>query len=195
MTSAIQVLSLAAHSNVGSLTGALNHLGFEVHEIQDQDSILMDIPMFLPGVGQFSHASNFLSETGLAKQLRSLALRGTPLVGICLGMQVLFEDGTEGPHITPGLGLLKGNIRRNNETGSALNIGWQEVDLPAVGIGRGYFAHSYHAAGADSAVCTNAFKVTLFPSVVQKGNIVGFQFHPELSGDFGLQCLKYAANI
>ena len=165
-------------------------------EIRDADKIL------LPGVGAFEDAANKLRQSGLGEVIREEASNGKLLLGICLGMQLLFEKSLEyGEH--EGLGLLKGVIRPIAEVVPAHykipHMGWNALHFCG---GKHplfkrineedcvYFVHSYHAAGCEDSMIAYAEYGGNITAAAAKGNVMGCQFHPEKSADVGLDILK-----
>lgn len=155
--------------------------------------------LVLPGVGAFANAMAALHTSGVAEPLRALAAAGKPLLGICLGMQALFESSEEGPGVA-GLGLIPGEVRRLPATGLKIpHMGWNVItpqkDSPLLhGLPAAcyvYFVHSYacHAADRTDVLATAEYG-TVFDAAVQRGNVIGMQFHPEKSGAVGQRILK-----
>lgn len=153
----------------------------------------------LPGVGAFGEGMRHLHERGFVPFLREWSSQGKPLLGICLGLQLLFECGEEfGPH--EGLGLLSGRVVPfSKEIGKVPHVGWNQVHflkhhpirehLPD--ISEFYFVHSFHAqAMKDESVIGTTDYQEVFPSVVGKGATLGVQFHPEKSQDAGIMVLR-----
>ncbi len=150
--------------------------------------------VILPGVGAFPDAMDSLEEKGLVKAVHETVEKGKPLLGVCLGMQLLFEKSFE-VEKREGLGILRGEIIRLPGTLKVPHMGWNSLDIlrrcPILGGIPGgsfmYFVHSYYAAGAEEgtvcAVCDYGEKI---PAVVSKNKVFGVQFHPEKSGDEGL---------
>ncbi|HHX74152.1 MAG TPA: imidazole glycerol phosphate synthase subunit HisH [Firmicutes bacterium] len=154
--------------------------------------------LVLPGVGAFGQCMDSLRRSGLDRVLVAQAEKGVPLLGICVGMQLMFEHGTElGEH--RGLGLLAGSVVRFDGGLKVPHVGWNRVEClrrhPLFeGIADGtyfYFVHSYYACPRDRrAVLAVASYGAVFPAVVHRDNIFGIQFHPEKSGRPGLQVLR-----
>ncbi len=154
--------------------------------------------LVLPGVGAFGAAMRRLDAAGLPEWIRDLAASGTPVIGVCLGMQLLYERSEEGGD-APGLALLRGTVRRLPPGLKIPHMGWNQLLLrrpsPIVeGIVEGawaYFVHSYVVEGADveDVVATASYGIE-FPAIVQHGRIMGLQFHPEKSGAMGHQLLR-----
>ncbi|MDW8326691.1 MAG: imidazole glycerol phosphate synthase subunit HisH [Anaerolineales bacterium] len=191
--------------NLRSVQKALEHVGARVALTDDPAVILAAEKVVLPGVGAFGDGMKGLRARGLAEAVREVAARGTPLLGICLGMQVLFEASEErGEH--EGLGLLSGRVRRFSFSSSPSPIshlkvphtGWNQIqpcaDSPLLrGLPRGayaYFNHSYYceAQPADTLAITDYGGP--YPSIVGRGRVYGIQFHPEKSQQVGLLLLK-----
>jgi glutamine amidotransferase len=189
--------------NLRSVQKALEHIGADVRLTEDAGVILDADKVVLPGVGAFGDGMKGLRERGLVDVVRGVAVRGTPLLGICVGMQVLFEAGEErGEH--EGLGILPGRVRPfpiSNLQSSNLKIpqtGWNQIepqkDSPLfVGLPRGayaYFNHGYYcdARPGDTLAATDYGGA--YPSIVGRGRVYGIQFHPEKSQRVGLLLLK-----
>ena len=164
-------------------------------ELESADSII------LPGVGAFRDAAKKLKESGLEDTVISLAKNGKPLMGICLGMQLLFEKSFEyGEH--KGLGLIKGEIKPIETVipkGYKIpHIGWNSLEIKKPSpifenVNNGeyvYFVHSYYAADCENSVTAVSDYGAPLTAAVQSGNIFGCQFHPEKSGETGLKILR-----
>ena len=185
--------------NLFSLACSLGKIGEPSLVTSDEKEIERADRVILPGVGAFSDAMRKLTESGLADTLKKVAAKGVPVMGICLGMQLLFERSYEyGEH--EGLGLLKGDVRLI-EAGPALKIphmGWNALTFTRphplfrfVKEGDAvYFVHSYHAVNCDDSVVARAEYGIPVTAAVASGNVMGCQFHPEKSGDVGLNVLR-----
>ncbi len=186
--------------NLFSLESSFRAIGQEVTVIDSAEEIRKADKIILPGVGAFEDAVKKLKNTGLDLVLKEEAEKGKAVMGICLGMQMLFERSFEyGCH--KGLGLIKGDvIPFEGEIDSSLkipHIGWNALeikeDLPIFKyINNGdhvYFVHSYFAAVTDETIAKCEYG-TVFTAAVGKDNIYGCQFHPEKSGQVGLNILK-----
>ncbi len=193
--------------NLRSVEKALAHVGAEVERTDEPARIAAAERIVLPGVGAFGACIGEIRRRGLEAPIRSAVDAGTPLLGVCVGLQLLFEESTEGGTHT-GLGLLPGRVVRFNEFGEAgpddaplkvPHVGWNTVhparSSPLLGgIEDGahfYFVHSYHAAAARPAdvLATTPYGVD-FPAIVHRNNVFGVQFHPEKSHRSGLRILK-----
>lgn len=186
--------------NIKSVIKAFRYLGEEVVLTRDSEVILKADHVVLPGVGAFGDAMKRLTDYGLTDVIKQVASEGTPLLGICLGLQLLFESSEESPGAV-GLGLLKGtNVRFTEAPGYKIpQIGWNSLELKNSGrlfegIVEGafvYFVHSFYAVAEDfqvvKATCTYTDRAT---ASVEKANIFACQFHPEKSGNVGLKILK-----
>ena len=187
--------------NLFSLTSSLKAIGAECVVTSDVDVIRAADKIILPGVGAFEDAKRKLSESGLDKIVIEEAKSGKPIMGICLGMQMLFERSFEyGVH--EGLGLLKGDVvAMEGKLPKELkipHIGWNYLNVKAEHpifkyIKEGdyvYFVHSYYAEGCDDSLLATTDYGKDITAAVAKGNITGCQFHPEKSGDVGLSILR-----
>ncbi len=153
--------------------------------------------MILPGVGAFPKAMDVLEERDLVCVLKEVCDIGKPLLGICLGMQLLFERSEELKDCS-GLGLLPGEIRKLKVSYKIPHMGWNELrkerEFPLWnGLVDGsfvYYVHSYYADCPDEIVCGVSDYGMQVPGFVAKGNVFGAQFHPEKSGEIGMQILK-----
>ena len=176
--------------NIQNIKNALEKLGYDYilsskyEDLADCDTIL------LPGVGHFGNAMETITRLGIREDLLKLA-ETKRFIGICLGMQLLFEESEEGN--AQGLGLLAGRIARMETPHPVPHLGWNTLESPSPVLdGKDvYFVHSFMATGTDSTIATAEYGVTV-PAVVRKGNIIGIQFHPEKSGDIGVEILKQA---
>lgn len=183
--------------NLRSIANAMAYLGLETRITGEPEGLERADAVILPGVGAFPDAAAKLRDTGLG---RAVALQGEkkPILGICLGMQLLFDWGEEGERC-PGLGLIGGGVRRMETALKLPHIGWNTLTFPQEsplfrGIEPGsavYFVHSYAAQVARGedllAVTDYGSPVT---AAVGRGNVFGCQFHPEKSGEVGLAILR-----
>lgn len=192
--------------NLFSLQCSLKKIGVEAVVTKDADVIKKADRIILPGVGAFGDAAEKLRATGLVDVIKEQAQSGKPFLGICLGMQLLFDKGYEyGEH--DGLGFIKGNvIPLEGKIPAELNIphmGWNALSLDKncplfKYIEDGdcvYFVHSYFATDCDESVVATAEYGIPVTAAVGKGNIFGCQFHPEKSGETGLKILKAFCEI
>lgn len=186
--------------NIKSVEKALHLLGQEAVVTREKEEILKADKVILPGVGAFGDAMGKIRQYGLEEVIHEVIDKGTPFLGICLGLQLLFEKSEESPGV-PGLGILKGEIVRIPE-GSGLKIphmGWNSLEFPHAGrLFQGlpeepyvYFVHSYYLRAEDNSIVTavSEYGVQIHASVEQ-GNVFACQFHPEKSSDVGIQILK-----
>lgn len=187
--------------NLFSLLSSLKAIGADAVITNDVETIKSADRIILPGVGAFEDAAKKLFESGLHEVIIEEAKNGKPLMGICLGMQLLFERSFEyGEH--KGLGLIKGDIMgfdgKIDKSLKIPQIGWNALKLTKKDcplwkyIKEGdyvYFVHSYFAALSDATASSSEYGIE-FTAAVSDGNIYGCQFHPEKSGDVGLNILR-----
>jgi glutamine amidotransferase len=183
--------------NLGSVTKAFRHVGAETVLSGDPAVLREAEALVLPGDGAFGATMDGVRERGLVPVLRESAEAGTPLLGICIGMQLLFEESEEhGRHA--GLGLLPGRVRRFAGDLPVPHMGWNSLHprrehalLDGIADGAHvYFVHSYFCdAGEDVVVATSDYGID-FPAVVARGNVLGVQFHPEKSQSVGLRMVR-----
>ena len=195
--------------NLTSVVKALLHLGADVTVTDGPASLASAERIVLPGVGHFA-ATHRLDETGLTPAIREAIARGVPFLGICVGMQWLLEGSTEAPD-QPGLGYFLGHCERFPEAGKKVpHVGWNQIEIPALHASRllagvpnhehVYFTHSYHAPlntfvrndedEIDWPLAAQTEYIEPFASAVEYKNVFGVQFHPEKSGEAGLQILR-----
>ena len=191
--------------NLKSVEKALLSLGQECTVTRDAKEILQADKVILPGVGAFGDAMAQLKKYELHKVIREVAEKDTPFLGICLGLQLLFEGSEESSGVE-GLGILKGHILRipDKEGLKIPHIGWNSLDLQNDGrLFAGlpsqpyvYFVHSYYLEAADESIvkATTEYSAHIHASVEQ-GNIFACQFHPEKSSTVGLQILRNFAAL
>ena len=191
--------------NLRSVQKALAHIGEESVITGDPARILAADKVILPGVGAFGDAMGHLRSRGLDQVIRQVTEKQTPFLGICLGLQLLFEDSEESPGV-PGLGILKGKILRipDRDGLKIPHIGWNSLRLEHDGrLFRGipqesyvYFVHSYYLRAEDASIVKASTEYsTQIHASVEQGNVFACQFHPEKSGEVGLQILKNFAGI
>ncbi|MFQ5651382.1 MAG: imidazole glycerol phosphate synthase subunit HisH [bacterium] len=190
--------------NLRSLQNAFRFLGVQSEIVDSPAALARATKIVLPGVGAFGFAMQNLQSRGLVPPLLQKARNGTPLLGICLGMQVLLTDSQEGGSCS-GLGLIPGSVQRIDCGEKVPHIGWNEIvvanprstllrNLPPSRFA--YFVHSYVCAPADHAVVAACCEYgTSFCAVIEKDTLFGVQFHPEKSQELGLQILKNFAEL
>ncbi len=186
--------------NVKSVEKALKFLGQEAVLTRDKDILLNAEKVILPGVGSFGNAMEKLHQYDLVDVIYQIVKKGTPFLGICLGLQLMFESSEESPGVK-GLGLLKGQIVRIPEADGLKvpQIGWNDLQFPKdsklfKGFSGGeyvYFVHSYYLQAEDErdVAATTEYGVHIH-AAVEHGNVFACQFHPEKSADVGLHILK-----
>ena len=187
--------------NLFSLRSSFRKIGEKV-TVTSNEAVLRDAEkIILPGVGAFRDAAGKLEESGLGRVIREEARAGKPLLGICLGMQLLFERSFEYGEYE-GLGLIPGEVRPISETVPAglkiPHMGWNALNMKkSSSLFRSckdgefvYFVHSYHAVTAGQYISATAEYGADLTAAVEKENVYGCQFHPEKSGEVGLKILK-----
>ena len=186
--------------NIKSVEKAMDHFGEEALITRDPERILGADKAILPGVGAFGDAMAKLAEYDLIGVIKDFVATGRPFLGICLGLQLLFEESEESPGV-PGLSVLKGKVLRfpEKEGFKIPQIGWNSLELMNKGrlfkgIDNGayvYFVHSYYLKAEDPGIvtATSEYTTTVHASV-ESGNIFACQFHPEKSSGVGLRMIK-----
>jgi glutamine amidotransferase/cyclase len=184
--------------NVRSVINGIESLGEKVKVVETAEDILSAERLVFPGVGAFGSMMQILNEKKYVESLKSYLQSGRPFLGICLGLQALFEGSEEAPGVK-GLGFIPGMVRRFDINLSVPHIGWNGLNFKQPsriftgvrGDEKFYFVHSYHVVPTDDgAVLTTTNYEREFVSSIQIGNIIATQFHPEKSGRAGLQILK-----
>lgn len=186
--------------NIKSVEKALISLGEKAIITRDKETILNAEKVILPGVGAFGDAMGKLRGYGLEEVINQVVAKNTPFLGICLGLQLLFESSEEAPGVE-GLGVLKGKIVKipDDQGLKVPQIGWNSLKFPNRGRlfenvaedSYVYFVHSYYLQAEEPEIVTATTEyVTHIHASVEKGNVFACQFHPEKSSDVGLQILK-----
>ena len=183
--------------NLKSVTNAMNYLGLKTRITSDRKELELADAIILPGVGAFPDAADKLRASGLDQVLIAQAEQ-KPILGICLGMQLLLDRGEEVRECA-GLGLVPGSVRKIETQLKLPHIGWNSLSFPnpsplLAGVEEGsyvYFVHSFCAVADDpkTVIARTDYGVPV-TAAVQKGNVYGCQFHPEKSGEVGLQILR-----
>lgn len=191
--------------NIKSVEKAMQLLGQEVTITRKRDEILRADKVILPGVGAFGDAMGKICQYGLFDVIHEVVDNGTPFLGICLGLQLLFERSDESPGVE-GLGVLKGEILRIPETPGLKipHMGWNSLEFQNDGRlfrklpkeSYVYFVHSYYLKAADESIVTAVTEYgTKIHASVEQGNVFACQFHPEKSSAAGLKILSNFAAI
>jgi imidazole glycerol-phosphate synthase len=184
--------------NVRSVINAVENLGEKVKIVEGIQDILSAEKMIFPGVGNFISMIRILQDKNYFEPIKEYLNSGRPFLGICLGLQALFEESEEAPGAR-GLGIFSGKVKRFDVALSVPHIGWNGINIKKpsrifsdlTGMEKLYFVHSYHVVPDDKQVILTTTDYGIeFVSSVQKGKIVATQFHPEKSGKTGLQILK-----
>jgi glutamine amidotransferase len=189
--------------NLRSVEKAFAATGCEAVVSGDEGVLRAAERLVLPGVGAFAACMKALSERGFDRLVRERATAGTPLLGVCVGMQLLFEESDEFG-ATPGLGLLRGRVKRFSDELVVPHVGWNRVDqvrehplfVEVAHQSFFYFVHSYYCEPHDNSVAAGETEYGVrYASVVAHKNICGVQFHPEKSQDTGLRLLRNFARL
>ena len=191
--------------NIKSVEKALNYLGQEAVITRDHATISKADKVILPGVGAFGDAMQKLTDYGLVPIIHEIVEKGTPFLGICLGLQLLFEDSEEAPGVK-GLGILPGHIKKIPDSNGLKipHMGWNSISVkPGAKLFQNipdqsyvYFVHSFYLeAGEEQDVAaTTEYGIKIHASV-EHDNVFACQFHPEKSSTIGLQILKNFVNL
>lgn len=177
-------LVTAAGGNLGSVKRFLRRTGTDFKPVSKPEELSCNNPLLIPGVGSFGASIRNLMETGFPEKIEALVRQGIPILGICSGMQILFESSEESPGIS-GLGLIPGNVVRFTR-GKIPNTGWCRLKETGEYV---YFVNSYHAV-TDWKSTTSVHHGETFTAIAEKGPVTGFQFHPEKSGAVGENCFR-----
>ena len=191
--------------NIKSVEKAMLLLGQDVTVTRKRETILKADKVILPGVGAFGDAMGKILQYGLYEVIHEVVEQGTPFLGICLGLQLLFERSEESPG-AEGLGILKGEILRIPDTPGLKipHMGWNSLEFRNNGrLFAGlpqesyvYFVHSYYLKAADEGIVTAVTEYgTQIHASVEQGNIFACQFHPEKSSDVGIRILQNFISI
>ncbi len=205
MGNMIAVIDYGA-GNLQSVVKALHFIGCDCTVTHRQEELLQADGAILPGVGSFADAMDCMNRSGATEAVRTFVASGKPLLGICLGLQLLFDSSEESPG-AKGLGLLKGSITRIPSAGGTLKIphmGWNSLSIAQRnGIFKDvpeevyvYFVHSYYLQADDPAIVAarTQYGVSI-DAAIQYRNLFATQFHPEKSGKVGLQILRNFAEM
>lgn len=186
--------------NLASVYNACHLIDAKASIVKDPNELKNFDRIILPGVGAYGDAMSHLIETGMKDSILEFAKSGKPMIGICLGMQLLFESSQEFGH-TDGLGLIDGEVvkfdkSKMSEDFKIPHMGWNTIINKENGLFEGlqnpylYFVHSFHAVTSEKNIIGKTIYGYEFASAVNKDNIYGFQPHPEKSHDNGIQILK-----
>jgi glutamine amidotransferase len=180
--------------NLTSVMKALVAVGAQAEATSDPDLVMKADKLMLPGVGHFS-ATAFLEERGLKAAIQERIRQGIPFLGVCVGLQWLFEGSTESQHVS-GLGAFRGSCERFASGMKVPHVGWNAIEVNQSrllqGISSGefvYYTHSYRAPVVNETVAITNYGLP-FTAVAERDNIMGVQFHPEKSGRTGLRILE-----
>ncbi|MGH9400525.1 MAG: imidazole glycerol phosphate synthase subunit HisH [Terriglobia bacterium] len=182
--------------NVGSVLKAVRYLGYEAARVEDARQLEDAQKIILPGQGHFGSMMKALGERQLIKPLGRILTEGKPFLGICLGLQALYEGSDEAPD-TPGFGVLPGRVRKLEGIFKVPHLGWNQLDIQRESsLLRGveqasfvYYCHSYYSPVTPASVAVTEYGLR-FSAAVEIGNVQAVQFHPEKSGETGLRVFK-----
>jgi len=182
--------------NLRSVLNTLEAIGAKFTLVDDAEGLTTADKIILPGVGHFGQMLRSLDAMRVRSTLLTCISAGTPFLGICLGLQALFEESEEAPDVK-GLGIFEGKVKRFPEGARVPHMGWNELDVKAGSrllrnVGERpyvYFAHSFYVPVVNSAAATCQYAEP-FTAVLEHENVFGVQFHPEKSGPLGLQIVK-----
>ncbi len=182
--------------NLRSVQNTLAAIGCRYDVVRDPEGLRRAMKIVLPGVGHFGQMMRALDELGVRDALKERIAAGVPFLGICLGLQGLFETSEEAPEVD-GLGIFQGAVKRFPAHARVPHMGWNELEVrPSSKLVRDlpgrpfvYFAHSYYVPETEGASATCTYEVP-YTAALECGNVYGVQFHPEKSGAVGLQIVK-----
>lgn len=182
--------------NLHSVKNALDYLGAECKITGDAEEIASADKVILPGVGAFGDCMRSLDEAGLTEIVKGAAMSGKPFLGICLGLQLMFEESEESPGVK-GLGIFKGKVVKIPDTGLKIpHMGWNDIEVVKKsqllkGAPYVYFVHSYYIQPEDESIVSAYTNYgARLAVVVEDGNVFATQFHPEKSGEEGMEILS-----
>lgn len=184
--------------NLFSVSKALERLGVDYFISEKKEDLINADALILPGVGSFKDAMERLNSTGLTEMMKDFVQTGNPLLGICLGMQLLFEQSEENG-LAKGLGILPGKVVRfRGENYKVPHMGWNKLQyqkespiLAHTHADFAYFVHSYYVKTEDQEILLATCNYNLeVPAIVGRHNVFGMQFHPEKSGKLGMDLLR-----
>lgn len=183
--------------NLHSVYKAFKHIGVDIEITKDPQVIEKSDAVIFPGVGAFGATIDSVRKSKLGEVVVNAANSGKPFLGICMGMQVLFEESEESPE-AKGLGVFKGKVVKFKRAKKIPHVGWNDISgqQSVVSGQKFYFVHSYYVLPDDKSITfgETEYDGEIFTSIIKKGNLFAVQFHPEKSGDVGLRFLENFLN-
>lgn len=181
--------------NISSIKNAISNIGYSSDIVDNPNSIQSYDRIILPGVGAFNVAMEYLKKNRMDDAIKKFAISNKPILGICLGMQLLFEKSYEfGEHI--GLGILKGEVIKFNYNLKTPHVGWNKIIITKnnpllnnINNGYMYFLHSFYVKTNEYTIANSNYGIE-FSAIINKNNTYGIQPHPEKSSNMGLNILK-----
>jgi len=191
----IAILNYGA-GNLRSVQNTLDAIGARYELVRDSEGLEAASKIILPGVGHFGQLMRSLEDLGVRSTLMDRIGAGVPYLGICLGMQALFQRSSEAPEVA-GLGLFEGTVERFPIDARVPHMGWNTLDFAkSARLLRGlapqshvYFAHSYFVPVTEATAATSTYTLP-YTAAIEQGNIFGVQFHPEKSGSIGMKVMQ-----
>ena len=195
----MKIIIINVSGNILSLKNILNYCGYEAKIFESEDDLNDCDVIFLPGIGAFDQVMHKLKKLLIYEKLKKLNLKNKVyIIGICVGMQILFDSSEEGQ--SEGLSFIPGKVKKfkNLDGTSGIHMGWNSINAKKIDNSfdqkKFYFAHNYYVECNKDLILAQSHHIIKFPSIVKKDKIIGIQFHPEKSHQSGIDLLKYILN-